>query len=185
MSLSLNPQFLFPGQQAGEKIHLVTRKHWVVLARDIVIWLIFVVILFGYDWFLVPQFPFLRTPEAAKIANLIKTVYLMYVIGGLMALWVLYYLNYQIITNERIVDVDQKNLLFHSTTELHLAQVEDVTSEIKGFLGNLFNYGNVYVQTAGARTRFEFDYIPDPNAVVKIILDLYQKIPPGAKGEPK
>src|SRR3989344_2574630 len=116
MSLSLNPQFLFPGQQAGEKIHLVTRKHWVVLARDIVIWLFFVV-LFGYDWFLVPQFPFLRTPEAAKIANLIKTVYLMYVIGGLMALWVLYYLNYQIITNERIVDVDQKNLLFHSTTE--------------------------------------------------------------------
>src|SRR3989344_3368632 len=132
-----------------------------------------------------PQFLFLRTPEAAKIANLIKTVYLMYVIGGLMALWVLYYLNYQIITNERIVDMDQKNLLFHSTTELHLAQVEDLTSEIKGFLGNLFNYGNVYVQTAGARTRFEFDYVPDPNAIVKIILDLYQKIPPGAKGEPK
>ena len=126
---------------------------------------------------MVQQFPFLNAPQALKIANLIKSIYLMYLIAGIMTIWILYYLNYQIITNERLVDVDQKNLLYHSTTEIHLAQIEDVSSEIKGILGNLFNYGHVYVQTAGTKTRFEFDYVPDPNAVVKQISDLYQQIP--------
>ena len=175
--INLAPKTFFPGQQPDERIHMVSRKHWIVLAKDVAVWLIFVGILFFYDGVVVQQFPFLNAPQALKIANLIKSIYLMYLIAGIMTIWILYYLNYQIITNERLVDVDQKNLLYHSTTEIHLAQIEDVSSEIKGILGNLFNYGHVYVQTAGTKTRFEFDYVPDPNAVVKQISDLYQQIP--------
>lgn len=153
-----------------------------VLAKEIFVWLIFVGILFFYDGFIVNEFPILDTPQAVKIANFVKSVYLMYLMAGIMTIWILYYLNYQIITNERLVDVDQKNLLFHSTTEIHIAQIEDVSSEIKGVLGNLFNYGHVYVQTAGTKTRFEFDYIPDPNAVVKQVLDLYKQVPLQQRG---
>lgn len=178
----MTQKLFFPGQQASEHIHLVTRKHWIVLAKEIAVWLIFVAILFFYDGFAVDQFAFLKTQQGIKIANFAKSVYLMYLVAGIMTIWILYYLNYQIITNERLVDVDQKNLLFHSTTEIHLAQIEDVSSEIKGFLGNLFNYGHVYVQTAGTKTRFEFDYVPDPNGVVKQILDLYKQVPMEKRG---
>lgn len=183
MTLGSPVKFLFPGQQPGERIYIITRKHWIVLARDIAFWLIFAGILFFYDAVIVSQFPELTSPQNIKIANFVKSIYLMYLVAGFMTVWLLYYLNYQIITNERLVDVDQKNLLYHSTTEIHLEQIEDVSSEIKGLLGNLFNYGHVYVQTAGTKTRFEFDYVPDPNAVVKQILDLYQQIPAARRGQ--
>lgn len=177
MNFSLNPKFLFPGQQEHEQIYLVTRRHWVVLAREVMVWLLFVAILIIFDNVVMVRYPILAQPPIIQIINLIKTIYLMFLVGGLFTIWILYYLNFQIITNERVVDVDQKSLLNHSTTEIHLAQVEDVTSEIKGFLGNLFNYGSVYVQTAGTKARFEFDHVPNPNAVVKLILDLYEQLP--------
>ena len=73
--------------------------------------------------------------------------------------------------------MDQGNLLLHTTSELHLSQVQDVTAEIKGFFGNIFDYGNVYIQSAGAKVQFECDHVPNPHAVAKLILDLYEKIP--------
>lgn len=170
-------KFLFPGQQANEKIYEVTRAHWIVLAKQIAVWLIFVAILLGFDGYAVREFAFLQTTQAERVANVVKSLYLMYLVGGLFTIWILYYLNFQIITNNRIVDIDQKGLLLHATTEIHLAQIEDVTAEIKGFLGNLFNYGTVFVQTAGTKTRFEFDNVPDPNRIVKLILDLYERVP--------
>ncbi len=167
----------FPGQQASEKIYLITRQHWSVLAKEILIWLIFVAILLGYDSYLAPNYPILNQQPLLQIANLIKTIYLMFLLAGLFTIWILYYLNYQIVTNERIVDVTQRNLLHHTTSELHLGRIQDVTAEIKGVLGNLFDYGNVYVQTAGETARFVFDRVPNPHDVEKLILDLYDKLP--------
>ncbi|MBI4050673.1 MAG: PH domain-containing protein [Candidatus Doudnabacteria bacterium] len=167
----------FPGQQADEKIYLVTRRHWAVLAREILIWLIFVVLLLAYDGYVVPRYPVLNQQPYLQIADFVKTVYLMFLLAGLFTIWILYYLNYQIVTNERIVDVTQRNLLHHTTSELHLGRIQDVTAEVKGIFGNLFDYGNVYVQTAGETARFEFDQVPNPHAVEKLILDLYEKLP--------
>ncbi|OGE84363.1 MAG: hypothetical protein A2846_01920 [Candidatus Doudnabacteria bacterium RIFCSPHIGHO2_01_FULL_49_9] len=172
---------LFPGQQPDEQIHKITRQHWMMLSKQIAVWLIFVVALLAYDIFAVREFAMLRNPEVEKFAAVIKGFYLMFLIAGLFTIWIVYYLNYQIITNNRIVDVDQKGLLFHATTEIHLAQIEDVTAEIKGLFGNLFNYGTVFVQTAGAKTMFEFDNVPDPKYIAKLILDLYERVPHGVR----
>ncbi len=87
----------------------------------------------------------------------------------------MYYLNIQIITSLRIVDIDQVGLFSHTIAELHIDKIEDVTSETKGVLGTMFDYGNVFVQTAGTKERFQLDNIPHPGQVEKIILDLYEK----------
>lgn len=175
------PRALFPGQQPDEKIYLIVRQHWVVLAKQIAVWLLFVAILLGLDNYLVPTFPVLQQPPFDQILNVIRGVYLMFLITGLFSIWILYYLNYQIITNERIVDVTQKNLLNHTVSEFHLGRTQDVTAQVKGLLGNFFDYGNVYVQTAGETDRFEFDRIPHPQEVEKLILDLYERLPGGQK----
>ncbi len=177
----LKSKFLFPGQQENEQIYLLTRRHWMVLALEILVWLIFVTVLLGFDSFVAPQFSSLEQAPGLQIASLFKTIYLMFLLAALFSIWILYYLNYQIVTNERVVDVTQRNLLHHTTSELHLSRIQDVTAEIKGILGNFFNYGNVYVQTAGETTRFEFDRVPNPHAVAKLILDLYEKLPPEQK----
>jgi hypothetical protein len=99
----------------------------------------------------------------------------MFLLVGLFIIFVLYYLNIHVVTNIRIVDIDQTGLFNHTVSELRLEKIEDVTSETKGVLGTLFNFGTVYVQTAGAKERFEFENIPDPAMVSKMILDLYSK----------
>lgn len=168
---------LFPGLQANEKICLITRPHWVVLARRILIWFLFVALLLLLDTFIAESFPQLLSEPYINIVNLLKTLYLMFLVAGLFSLWVLYYLNFQVITNERVVDITQKSLLNHTTSEFNLARVQDVTAEISGIFGNLFNFGNVYVQTAGENIRFIFNDVPDPHSVAKLVLDLYEQLP--------
>ena len=174
-------RYFFPGQQPSEQIFLVTRRHWLVLFREVIVWVLFAAIPLIFDAFVLPEFEFLRGSPAEEIINLIKTLYMMFLVAALFSIWILYYLNYQIVTNERIVDVTQKNLLHHTTSELSLGRLQDVTAEVRGVFGNLFNYGNVYVQTAGETARFEFDRVPNPHAVTKLILDLYERLPADRK----
>lgn len=176
---------LFPGQQPDEKIHLITRQHVFVLFKQLAVWLLFVALLILFDNFALTAFPNLQKDPAVQIVNLFKTIYLMFLVAAAFSVWILYYLNVQIVTNERVVDITQKNLLFHTTSELNLARIQDVTAEIKGVFGTFFNFGNVYVQTAGETARFQFDNVADPHHVAKIILDLYEALPPEEKIKPE
>ncbi len=175
----MNPaKSLFPGQQPSERIHLVTRPHWIILARRVLMWFVFVALLLLLDVFVTSAFPAVLREPYIYIFNLIKTLYLMLLTIGIFSIWIIYYLNYQIVTNERVVDITQEHLLSHTTVEFHLNRVQDVTAEIKGVLGNVFNFGDVFVETAGENTRFEFNNVPDPHRVAKLILDLYEQLPP-------
>jgi len=74
-----------------------------------------------------------------------------------------------------VVDIDQHGLLKHEVSELNLDAIEDVTSETIGIFGNILDYGTVYIQTAGAKERFEFDKIHHPKKVASVILTLYEQ----------
>ena len=174
-------QELFPGQQENEEIYLVTRQHWMVFVLKFSAWFLFVVILLLADWAINNYAPVLKTEPYVDYVNLVKSVYLMFLILGLLMVWSMYYLNMQIITNERIVDITQNSLLHHTISELHLSRIEDVTAEVKGLLPTFFNYGNVHIQTAGETERFVFSRIPNPAEVAKLVSDLYEKLPTEAK----
>jgi len=169
------PETLFPGQQQNETICLVTRQHWAVLLGKMVPWLILLAVYLLADFAV--NYVWLNSLEAiwVELFNVFKAVYLLFLLLGGLIVWTIYYLNMQVITNERIVDITQSSLLRHTMSELHLNQVQDVTAEIHGLPENILNYGDVFVQTAGETQRFVFDKVPNPNRVTKIILDLHQK----------
>jgi hypothetical protein len=172
---------LFPGQQDGEEIHMEIRQHWMMLLIKLVAWGLFAAILILSSWAIDNYAPVLKTAPYASYVDLIRSVYLMFLILGLLIVWVMYYLNVQIITNRRVVDITQNSLVHHTISELHLRQIEDVTAEVEGLFGTLLDYGNVYVQTAGTTDRFVFDHVPNPTAVEKMILDLYEALPEDQK----
>lgn len=172
---------VFPGQQENEAIYMETRQHWMVFLIKFTIWLLFAAILAVSDWAIGNYAPILKNYPYVDYVNLFKSVYLMFLVLGLLMMWVMYYLNVQIITNRRIVDITQTSLIHHTISELHLTRIEDVTAEVKGLFGTFLDYGNVYVQTAGETGRFVFDQIPNPTRVTKIILDLYEALPPEQK----
>ncbi len=168
---------LFPGQQDGEEIVMETRQHWMVFLIKFILWLMFAAILILTDWAIGRFAPTLGTHPYVEYVNLIKSIYLMFLVLGLLILWAMYYLNVQIITNQRVVDITQESLVHHTISELHLSRIEDVTAEVDGVLGTFLDYGNVYIQTAGETERFVFDRIPNPTRVEKMILDLYEALP--------
>lgn len=172
---------MFPGQQSDEKICLVVREHWLVFFFRFLAWLLFAAILLLADWAINNYAPALKTDPYVNWVNLIKSVYLMLLVLGLLIILVMYYLNIQIITNERIVDITQDSLINRRISELHLSRIEDVTSEVTGLFGTFLDYGNVYVQTAGETERFVFSRVPSPASIEKMILDLYEKLPDSVK----
>ncbi|MCL5775293.1 MAG: PH domain-containing protein [Patescibacteria group bacterium] len=170
---------LFPSQQEEEKVFLVIREHWFHLFLKIVVWLMFVAALLAFNKYTPEYVPALLEGTMGAVTRLFTQVYTLFLTLSIFVIWLSYYLNMQIITDRRIVDVDQAGLFSHTVSELHIENIEDVTSETKGLFGTLFNYGMVYVQTAASVERFEFDNVPNPAAIEKLILDLYEKNPHG------
>jgi len=168
---------LFPSQLEEEKIYLVVRAHWMRLALRLLMWLLFVVLLIVANRGLNNSYPLLLEGKTGDIISLLRQIYVLFLVLSLFLIWVFYYLNVQIITDRRIVDIDQVGLFHHEVSELHISNIEDVTSETSGILGNIFNYGMVYVQTAASKERFEFDNVPNPGQISKLILNIYEKLP--------
>jgi len=83
-----------------------------------------------------------------------------------------YYLDVWIVTNKRILNIEQTGLFARTVSELRLYRVQDVTSTVKGVVETLFDYGDVEIQTAGEKTRFVFEQIPHPTRISKSILEL-------------
>ena len=86
-----------------------------------------------------------------------------------------YYLDVWIITNERIVDIQQLGFFSRVISEHRLYRIQDVTSEIHGPLATFFRFGEVHIQTAGAKQRFYFSEVPHPNNIRNLIIDLSEK----------
>jgi uncharacterized membrane protein YdbT with pleckstrin-like domain len=80
-----------------------------------------------------------------------------------------------IVTGSRIVNIEQVALFSRNISELKHNKIQDVTSEVKGIIPTLFNYGDVYIQTAGNKQRFVFKQISDPTNTRNIIMQLQKK----------
>ena len=166
---------LFPSQLESETIYLVVREHWVQLVLKLLLWLVLALALVLFQTYGPQILPQLFTDTAGQVTTLLGQVYSLFLVVSLLIIWILYYLNMQVITSLRVVDISQDGLFSHTLSELHIDKIEDVTSEVDGILGTMFDYGMVYVQTAGTKERFEFHNVPHPGKIEKLILSLYEK----------
>ena len=172
------PRYLFPGQHDDEQIYLVIRSHWLYLLMRLMLWMLLFGIYLLANFGLRQYSAFLHISQNGwNIINLIMDLYLLLILVGAFIGWVMYYLNVQIITNERIVEILQHSLVSHTVSELHLSRVQDITSEVDGILQSTFNFGNLYIQTAAEKERFVFKNVPDPTELEKLISELCDKLP--------
>ena len=83
-----------------------------------------------------------------------------------------YWLDVWIVTNERIINTEQQGLFNRVVSEVYLHQIQDITSEQRGLLGTFLTFGDVFVQTAAERERFQFKNIDNPDDVKVAIAGL-------------
>ncbi len=166
---------LFESQLDDEKIYLVIREH------PILLWfrLALIVFLFAIGitaQILVPRIlPDFFSELAVGIIALLFYIYYLGLLLGSLLVFVFYYLSLQIVTDHRMVDVDQSGLFRRKVTEIQIENVEEVTSNAHGILATVFNFGNVLVQTSSAQNEFQFENVARPEQVKKLILDIYEQ----------
>lgn len=74
-----------------------------------------------------------------------------------------------IVTNERVVDVDFSTILYKDVSEARFDKIQDVSVKTGGFIRSVFNFGDVFIQTAGEIPEIEFEDVPDPARVTKLL----------------
>ncbi len=166
---------LFPSQRPHEKVVVAVREHWFRLFLKIFTIALLSLLPFVFKTLLIGNNILDISNTANNILNALISIYYIGLLVALFIIFVLHYLNIHIVSEDRIVDIDQTGLLYREVSELNIETIEDVSSQKKGLLGNIFNYGTVYVQTAGAVERFEFDNVASPDKISTIILHLYEQ----------
>lgn len=83
-----------------------------------------------------------------------------------------WFYNVYIVTDQRVIDIDFYNLVYKEVSDANFDKIEDVTFKMGGVIRTLFNYGDVFIETAGEVPQFEFLAVPNPHQVVKIIHEL-------------
>ncbi len=167
---------IFPGQEQDETVVRVLRRHAVAMSLRFTSFIIvalvplLVALAIGRfsDW--------LDDRSGLFFLLLVLSASLVYLFLILLIYhtWMDHYLDVWVVSNERIVAIEQKGLFNRTTSELRLSKVQDVTSEIKGLLPTLFKYGRVQVQTASESEKFIFREVPNPDQVARQILELHE-----------
>jgi membrane protein YdbS with pleckstrin-like domain len=154
----------YPWLQVGENLVLFQLRHPLALLRNILFSLILSTILI-VTWLAVATRGWLDGWHL-WIFGILGAVSVAQFIWGLID-----YLNdYMLITNQRLVR--QEKVLFFSEYR-HAAFLEQIrTVDVEtNFLGDLFRFGNMRIQTASSTGSINFDYIPDPIRVKQTILE--------------
>lgn len=164
----------FETQEETEKVILFLRQHLVVLVPSVLL-VVFLALA-----------PIVILPFVERFIPIPLDIPSRYVIVG-MAFWYVltfgvaltsflrWFFNIYIVTNIRIVDIDFLHLLYKEFSEARLEKIQDMSFKSGGISAAFFNYGDVYVETAGETPNIEFLAVPNPAKVVETISSLLGK----------
>jgi hypothetical protein len=75
----------------------------------------------------------------------------------------------------RIVEINFSNLINKKVSDAEVTKIQDVSYTLGSFMRTMFNFGNVFIQTAADVQEFKFDSVPNPEKVAKILDDFMAK----------
>ena len=154
----LNLQNLRP----GEKILLVIKRPWVIYVLLLLFFLIWVgisIILFsvlGFD----------------LIWNLTNIIFWLFFSIFLYIEWLNHELDMYVVSDNRVIWIDQISFLNRTVSECNLWQVQEVNSKTSGLLANILNYWTLSIQTAWNKTTLRMKFAPDSMQAARKILNV-------------
>ncbi|MBI2033023.1 MAG: hypothetical protein HYT10_00965 [Candidatus Levybacteria bacterium] len=177
-SFCLNPVGVhFETQDADEEILLFLRPHFITNLPWIAAGTFFILVplvIAMYAQLFTQAAPIFSFIPSSYITIFIAFYYLV-VLSYIFVSFITWFYNISLVTNKRIVDIDYSDVIYHNVAETKLNLVEDTDYTQTGFIRSLFNYGDVFVQTAGEKMHFDFLAVPQPARAVKIVGDLIGK----------
>lgn len=78
------------------------------------------------------------------------------------------------VSDRFVIDIDRQPFGFsESRKQAPIANVQNVNADRPGLLPTIFNYGEVYIETAGVDADITFEYVPHPSLIQA---DIFQKL---------
>lgn len=160
-----HPDIKFETYEPGEKIILLLRAHpftqinWVF---NSVLLLVFLLIMN----------PFISNFFNQSQMFIVNVFSLTFIASYIWSSFLDWYFNVGIITNKRVIDIDFSGILYKEVTVARLDKVEDITIKSGGYFEALFDFGTIFIQTAGMESNIEFANVTRPSDAVKIINNL-------------
>lgn len=166
-SLVIRPEKItFDTQEREEKIIFLTRRHLITNLK----WALVTI-----GMILLPSIAFRLLPEVLssfrfRIISLL--VWYLLTFSYAFEQFLKWFFNVSIVTDERVVDIDFPTILYRDVSSTKIDMIQDISVKMGGFIRSLFNYGDVYIQTAGEEREFIFEDIAQPEQVIKILNQL-------------
>lgn len=127
----------FEGQREGEQLLFVFRRHIIAMRK-------------GFYGLLVPMaigaLPFLIWQDNL---NLLWVFVGGFALGLVLFFYhfVIWFYTYYIVTNQRIRQVTQRGFFGKDVVELRLEKIQNISFNVPGFFGEIFNFGTIVIQT--------------------------------------
>ena len=127
----------FEGQRPGEDLIFIFRRHMIAMRK-------------GFYCLLIPL-------AVTSIPPLIWSAYLWifllplagFIVGLILFSYhfLMWYYTYYIVTDQRIRQITQHGFFGKDVVELRLSKIQNISYNIPGFSGEVFNYGTIVIQT--------------------------------------
>jgi len=160
----------------NDKVIISTKRHLASLIGAIIMILVMIILPIIIITFLLKVNPELAKGLVINFIVILTAIYYLVVATIALTIWVSYYFNIFIVTENEILDISQEGIFDRRVSEVSLLRIQDVSARIKGFWPTLFGYGDVVAESAGENTRtYIIDSIPHPVEVANKILALHNE----------
>lgn len=142
----------------GEQLLMMLHRHWIVFVFKLTYifgLLITTGILFFMKWTLVSIF------GSALFWGGIS-LYWMFFLTFILISWINDELDLFLITDQRIIGIEQVWALSRRVTECGLNRVQEVNAEVTGILQTVLGFGHVHIHTASEHSDMIVSFAPEP-----------------------
>ncbi len=160
--------------ESDETVLKTVRKHWFIITVELIM-----IIFFG----LIPVFGFmilLQLPPQELLISIFESytpaivftlaAWLLLSTMAAAASWTRYFLDLWIITDRRIILIEQISFFNRRVSNFRLERLQDIRVTISGIIPTLLNFGTVQAQTASAsESNFSTRNLPDPRGLQSLI----------------
>lgn len=156
----------FDNQRPHEKIIILGKRHPWILAR----------IAFYAVLIIVAIFLSFLIWKTSLIAIIFLIVGLLLIVFLGLTRWFVYNNDIFILTNERIINIEQGSFFTRRVTEAELENILNVSYEIRGPIKSLLNFGDISIDTSGSdRNILILKNVQNPYFVQEKIVSLQKK----------
>jgi uncharacterized membrane protein YdbT with pleckstrin-like domain len=163
----------FDIQDSEEHVILLLRKHWITN----ITW-IFLAIIFMIAPLALASFPMLSFLPA-NYQFMAVIVWYLFTTAFIFEQFLSWYFNIYLVTDQRVIDYDFSNLLYKGSADADIEKIQDVSYKTGGIAQVIFNFGDLLIETAGAIPNLDFEKVPNPAYVAKVLHNLRDQINEG------